>query len=278
MKIWKEKWNYKPIFVNKVGKETRERFAMAQIAELYDVSSLTVSDFENSLIDKALDTSERLFKLNRIRPIIVCKEQVIVLNPVEFKNKIANKENDAGKCSSGYIYICRNKNKAIFLSDLLHELSHLYSFYSLEIREGGKQRFIKVSQTGYSIITSTELLYDGLNEATTDIFSKIIMKELFRRYPEILSVDEKDYALNYYGYPYHATLLEEIIFHLTEENVLLLPLLKSYIDGSSDFINQLKKELPQAVEVLKQMNNNSDSVFKAAFSLGGDDLVEKMKK
>jgi len=138
-----------------------------------------------------------------------------------------------------------DENKVKFLSDLAHELSHLLSFYSLAIKEEDKIRHINVRQSGCSNLWKK--YYDGLNEAVTELWSKVILREFFRIYPNILSEKEKDIALNYYGYPYHATLIEEIIYNLVDNNVLVWPLFKSYFFGS-----RKSKEQPLRQNLLLQ--------------------------
>jgi hypothetical protein len=233
MKIWKEKWNYKPIFIGNVSDQTKDAFALPVIIELYGVSSLPFNELESNLISKILKINKRLFQMNEIKPIIVNKEQIVILSQDDFKMKIADNETENGKCSNGYIYVCRNNDISVFLNELSHALSHLLSFYSLAIKEEDKIRHINVRQSGCSNLWKK--YYDGLNEAVTELWSKVILREFFRIYPNILSEKEKDIALNYYGYPYHATLIEEIIYNLVDNNVLVWPLFKSYFFGSSDF-------------------------------------------
>ncbi|NLZ74541.1 hypothetical protein GX917_01370 [Candidatus Falkowbacteria bacterium] len=278
MKMWKEKWNYSPVFVGDVSEQTKNDFSLPVIKELYNISSLPLNDAESGLISKILKVSNELFKINDIMPINICREQVRILHQSEFQEKVATKNTDQGKCLNGYIYVCRNNDISIFVSDLVHELSHLLSFYSLEIEESGKKRYINLKQSGYSIKGEGNIYnYDGLNEAVTELWSKIILQQLFNKYPTILGDEEKDKALNYYAYPYHVALVEEIIFNLTDKNSLIWPLFKSYFDGSADFLRLLEEKLPKAFIALKGMNNDPQSVFETAYNIGGKRLLQKIK-
>lgn len=257
MRIWKEKWNYEPIFIGSVSDQTKNDFALPVIAELYDVSSLSFNNIENDLISKILRVCKKLFEINNVKPIVVNKQQIIILNQNVFKRKILNNDNETGKCSSGYVYVCRNNNIPVFLSELAHELSHLFSFYSLLIKEEYGKRYINVYRLGYYFKDGDDVKYNGLNEAVTELLSKVILKELFKTYPDVLNANEKDEALNYYGYPYYVALLEEIIFNLDNSNFLTWLLFKSYFDGSSDFLKILKQEFPKVFLVFKNMGYQS---------------------
>ncbi len=277
MEVWKEKWNYAPIFIGEVSAQTKFDFSLPQIAELYKVSSLVCNNFEKNVIAKILDISKNIFKINSLKPIKVHKKQIIILDRDVMVDKIVDSNKENGKCSNGYIYVCRNNNKSVFISDLSHELAHLHSFYSLGIIEQGESRCIETIRLGYSLKKSdVNYLYDGLNEAVTDLWSKVILRELFRAYPEILTENEKKKALKYYAYPYHVTLLEEIIFNMTRGNVLVWPLFKSYFDGSSCFLDLLEKELLLSLEPIKKMTNQKESALKTAEMIGGSSLLQKV--
>lgn len=263
MANWHEKWNYRPIFVGEVSKGTRREFSVAQVAELYDITYLSWNDFESEVIAKILEISTSVLEINGIRPIKVHNEQIIILEKDVFLDKVANSENETGKCSNGFVYVCRNENKSVFVSDLSHELSHLYSYYSLQIKEDGEFRYIDTAQLGYSLLLGKNKHdYDGLNEAVTEMWSKVILSQLFREYPALLTESEQEEALSYYAYPYHAALIEEIIFKMTKDNVLALPLFKSYFDGSTDFLDLLNEELPLMGEHLRLMTNTKASALK----------------
>jgi hypothetical protein len=279
MKIWKEKWNYQPVFVGKVSAETKLYFSLPKINEIYNVSSVSWSDFESCVIAKVLSVSNYLLKVNNIRHVKVHKKQIIILKKDVFIDKVANKDNQGGKFSYGYIYVCRDENKVKFLSDLAHELSHLLSYYSLAISESKDRRSVSLKKDGYSIFCKDDdLFYDGLNEAVTDLWSKVILKQLFRIYPRILSEKQKEEALNFYAYPYHVTLLEEIIFNMTKDDVLVWPLFESYFDGSSNFLNLLENELPALAGHIKTMSSKKESVLKVAEIIGDCSLLEKIRK
>jgi hypothetical protein len=278
MEIWKEKWNYSPVFIGKISDKTKSDFLLPKIAEIYNVSSLPWNDFESYAVTQILNASENLFKLNGLRPIKVHNEQIIILDKDVFKDKLANSEEEVGKCSNGYIYVCRNEDRSKFLCDLAHELSHLFSFYSLAIKEEGGYRFIDVWKRGFSLIKENDkFFYDGLNEAATDLWSKVVLQKLFISYPDILDKEKKDEALNYYAYPFHASLLEELISKMTSNNILIWPLFKSYFDGSSDFLNLLKNELPTLVKPIKTMTSEKESALKVAEIIGGCLLLKKIR-
>ncbi len=279
MITWKEKWNYLPVFIGEVSTNTKSDFLLPKIVKIYNVSSLPWNDFESYAITNILNASKNVLKVNGIKTIKVYNKQIIILDRDVFNDKVANSEEEVGKCSNGYVYVCRNKDKSRFLCDLAHELSHLLSFYSLIIKEEGDNRFIGVRKTGYTLIDEgDELFYDGFNEAVTDLWSKVILQELFRLYPNTLNNKKKDEALNYYAYPFQVSLLKEIIFNITSNNILIWPLFKSYFDGSFDFLNLLEKELPISAEPIKTMTSQKESVFKTAEIIGGHSLLEKIIK
>lgn len=279
MKTWKEKWNYQPVFVGSVSTETRFSFSIPKINEIYNVSSVSWNDFESWVIAKILNISNYTLRVNGMKHIKVHEKQIIILEKDLFINKVADIDEQGGKCSYGYIYVCRDQNKVKFLSDLAHELSHLLSYYSLLISEikGERSISIKKRKTGYSMFCEDDnLLYDGLNEAVTELWSKVILEQLFRMHPGILPESQKEEALNYYAYPYHVPLLKEIIFNITKDNVLVWPLFKSYFNGSSCFFDLLEKELPSSIDLIKKMTKEDKSAFKIAEVIGGRSLVEKI--
>lgn len=275
MKKWKEKWNYHPNFLGEVSDQARRDFTPPRIANLYNVKSLDWTNFERKMIEKILAVSKNFFKVNVIKPIKVHSEQIIILDREEFKDKVSDRESDSGKCSTGYVYVCRNDDRSVFLNDFLHELSHLFSFYSLSIKENKKNRMIDMRQLGYSIKKFQEdCSYDGLNEAATELLAKSILREFLKENPNILTDKEVEKALYYLAYPYHATLLEEVIFNLTSDNVLVAPLFKSYFDGSHDFLDLLRKELPAAHLAFRKMDATKKSALEAAFLIGGSSLLD----
>lgn len=277
MKIWKEKWNYKPVFVGKVSAETELYFSLPKINEIYNVSSVAWSDFESLVIAKVLSVSNYLLKVNNIRNIKVHKKQIIILKKDVFIDKVADRDDQGGKCSYGYIYVCRDENKVKFLSDLTHELSHLLSYYSLAISGSNNGKSVNLRKTGYSMFCEDgNFFYDGLNEAVTDLWPKVILKQLFRIYPGMLPEKQKEEALNFYAYPYHVTLLEEIIFNMTQDELLVWPLFESYFNGTSCFLSLLEKELPLSIEPIKKMTNQKESVLTTAEMIGGSSLLQKI--
>lgn len=273
MEAWGSKWNYLPVFSGEVSTKTIEGFSVAQIKKLYNAESLIWNDFEESIIDKALKIANDMFEGVGFKPISVDKKQLTILSLDQYESIISQSSTERGRCSNGHVYICRNSEKAYFIADLLHELSHLYSFYSLAVSEESKRRSIEMAQLGYAFYKQQDAQsFVGLNEATTELWSKVLMCELFKVYPKVLSEAEKDLALNYYAYPYHSSLIEEIVFKLTKDDVLLWPLLKSYFDGSNDFLDLLKKELPLASEAIEEMSSTKEAALSAAYRIGGDAL------
>lgn len=277
MKTWKEKWNYQPIFVGRVSTKTKFSFSLSRINEIYKVSSVSWNDFENWVIANILDISNYVLKTNNMKHIKVHERQIIILEKDLFMNRVADSDEQGGKCSYGYIYVCRDENKVKFLSDLAHELSHILSYYSLAICESEKGKSVSLRKTGYSMLCENgNFFYNGLNEAVTDLWSKVILEQLFRMHPDVLPESQKEEALNYYAYPYHVALLEEIIFKITKDNVLVWPLFKSYFNGSSCFLDLLEKELPSSINLIKEMTDKKESVLKTAEIIGGKSLAEKI--
>lgn len=278
MKEWKQKWNYQPCYKGEVSAKTKKEFANAQIKELYDTSSFSWNDFEREAVTKVIELANYMLKVNGFKAIKICDKQIIILTDKEFVKKIREGQTEVGKYSSGYIYVCRNEDRAAFVSNLAHEISHLLSFYSLRIEEKERMRIVNLRQTGLSFKTEDgKCLFDGLNEAFTDIWAKVILIQVFQRYPNLLSKEEiKEALISNYGYLYHALLLEEILFKLTKNRVLVWPLFKSYIDGSLDFILAVENVLPAAAKALKVMSREKESALEVAFLIGGDELRKKI--
>lgn len=278
---WREKWNYGVEFLTPVEDITRKRFEVANINNVFNIQSLPWTKFETSLIEKLLLTRQRLFIQNNLSPIKVHKHQIIIIDDKTYDEIVKIKDGEGGKCQYGYIYVRRNEYICKFISDLTHELSHLDSLYVLSIKEKslGRERTINQYKLGYCIQNDPakdEYQYQGLNEAVTEMWSKIMINEVFGRYPRLISGKNMEETLNCFSYPYHVALLENLVFNLPKNDSLAQALFKSYFDGSSDFFDLLEKEIKGAKLILEKMDATDESVFEAAQSIGGEELKTKI--
>lgn len=276
---WREKWNYSPNFIGDVSEETKKDFLVAQVMNMHDVSSLDWTSFEEKIIRAVIKAGNNLLKVNGFKQIKIFDRQIIVLDDEVYKEKVKMSENEGGNCSFGYVFVRRNKDRGHFIIDIAHEISHLFSFYSLSVKEEKKERFINSNKLGFSLLDrerEEKFLYFGLNEAATDLWSKAILREVERMgiFSNLLSEEEK--TVTFYGFAYglHVHLIEEIFLNRDEKFVW--PFLKSYFDGSDDFLNLIKKDMPEVLPIIKNMDNTVESVIQAAYEIGGDKLRDKI--
>ena len=274
MKIWKEKKNYHAIFVGEVGDATWRKYSFAHIIDLFQFESLSWNQFEKRAIDQIINTNNYLLKINKFDPTIIHREQIVILEKEQFAAMVSRSEIEF---YSGYIYICRNDNRAQFISDLAREITRLSSFYSLRIEEKDDKKVVTVAQSGYSLkLSHQSYIYNALNEAVTELWSKQLLQQLFSVDKDFLSKEEKNGALRLYNYPRQQRLLEEI-FYKTEANTnLIKPMFKSYFNGSLDFLQILEDKLPLVLTSLRGMGKREKSVITAAYLIDGDELVKKI--
>ncbi|MFA7050255.1 MAG: hypothetical protein WC164_04085 [Patescibacteria group bacterium] len=278
MDIWSEKWNYKPEFIGGVSKQTKDDFSLPKIAQIFDIEPLSWNDFEKNIIKKILESSYCVLEINQIKPIKVYEEQIIILSKDDYDSKIALGPDEAGRCSNGYLYICRNEDQVVFIHNLAHELSHLLSFYSLEIKERGKRRFINMKQSGYSIYGSRGAsFYSGLNEAVTDLCAKLFLDYFLDGNENLFTRMERKNIVNYFSYPYHVALIETLIFP-EEDDLLAYAFFESYFTGANCFFEILERRKPGLLDILKNMNASEESALESALVIGGESLVEKIKE
>jgi hypothetical protein len=277
---WKEKWNYSPHFIGNINEDTKKDYSIAKIIKIHNVSSLTWTPLEEKIIRAIVNAGNNLFKINNFNQIRVFDRQIIILDDAVYKDRVKMSENEGGSCSFGYVYVRRRENLCDFIIDLAHELSHLFSFYSLSIKEDNKnkKRFINFHKLGFHLSDEEDKVsfYFGINEAATDIWSKAILSEVIRTgfLNDFLDKEKKDFILHNFAYDLHVKLIEEIVLNKIEGSSFYF--IKSYFDGSNDFCEFLEKKNPGVLPVLKNMDNTRESVINVAHEVGGEKLKDKI--
>lgn len=267
---WIGKWNYQVNFTKAVSSEDRDIFCKPQINQVYDFKSLKMTKFEIFIIGKILKIFEDFLKELGFEVVPIGLHQIIIVNKDEFEKKFPH---SLGKCIFGFIYIPRlTKERWRFISTLSHELAHLVSFYALSIgvrRDGHGS--IKTIRLGYfdrknGIFNH----FNGLNEASTEMFAVLVREKI------IASglVVGKNAALlgSYITYAHPVIFLEKIFVLSGDQKIAKKMLIKSYIDGSTDFFDFIESRLPGTVACLRKMTPLKRSVFKAALAIGGQSL------
>jgi len=273
MNSWKSKWNYAIEFEGDVDNKTRKLFQTPQINNIFDVKSLRHNSFEKRAIQDTIKATNRVLKRLSFPRIYISSNQFIILDRKEYETRVADNEFNGGKFSYGFVYLIRNKNKIKFLHDLTHEISHFVSFYGLSVTEIEDLRKMNLAKSGYSEKKDEPYLFDGLNEAATELFSLQIKEILgdFYQLPKNITSQ----------YPEQVIIVEKLISSVKNKDLLMKLLFKSYIDGSEDFLDLMESEIPGSREHLKMLQADEKSPYTIARLMGEEYelyLIEEMKK
>lgn len=274
---WKEKWNYAPKFIGPVSEETKNDFLIARVMNVHQVSSFIWTTFEKHIIAAAIKAGNNLLKVNGFKPMRIFDNQIIILDDEVYEKNVKMSENEGGNCSFGYIFLRRNKDRCHFVIDIAHEISHLFSFYSVSVKENKECRSIDFYQLGFhSLSEKGNSPCFGLNEAATDLWSKVLLREMERvgAFDNLFSKEEKGRIFYEFAYALHVHLIEEVFLNKSEK--FIWPFFKSYFDGSNDFLELVKQEMPEVLRIIKNVDNTRESVVQAAYEIGGDKLRDKI--
>jgi len=278
MANWKEKWNYKPVFIGEINEETKNRFKVAQIQELFSVKSQVKTYCFNQIIQLIVSIANDILTSLNLPSIAISEEQVLLLTKKEFKDNVLMNEDDAGKCCTGYIYIIKQRDNVRLIHDLSHEISHLISFYRLKIKKRTKDKIAIDSESGYTVnIGTNSFLFDGLSEATTELFAYEIRKR-FVEQTNFLTVKDAERLCNTLVYYEHISLIRVLLSIYAKGGLSKDLLFKSYIDGSNDFINTLKACSLKAYEQLMILDSHNYNILNTAFKIGGEKLEKEVNK
>ncbi len=276
---WKGKWNYLAYFSKGINPHTRSRFQKARICKVYGVRTLRRSCFERTAIQVAISALNEVLHDLGIKGVPISYDQILVLDLEKFIKEVNLGKRDRGAAAgNGFAYIPRNNvRRARFIHDVTHELAHLASFYGLSLSKSGNKVMINQSRSGYSIWKPKRTQFSGLNEAATEILAQLIRRKL----PAEIGLTEKERQelFNIGVYVPQCILVMGLLKH---SSLPLSLLLRSYIDGSDDFLRELGLRIPHAQQALSVMNLTDKSPRHAAKTIAGKKgeqmLEEEMKR
>lgn len=273
---WKSKWNYQAEFIGEVPDDLIEYFKDAQIQESYEVNKLSFTKFEEEAINRVINFFNYVFLKFGFLDLEISSKQIIIIEESEFIEKIAKSR---GLCKFGYVYLSRDQKNWRFLRSLVHEIAHLCSFYSLEIKEKNSSILIDLKKTGFYQKEKNHYYYQALNEAATEFFADIIMHYILST--DLLSSEERNQLASFTNYLPEKTFFEEL-FNSSQNSVKLWnSFFKSYIDGKNTFLNELEESFPNTcldLDIKKLKVNEEEKIRRIAKKIDNNLLMKINQK
>lgn len=270
---WNSKWNYQASFIGNVPSELEAVFNIAQINESYQVNKLAFTKFEEEAINRVINlVNLLLYKLN-FKAIEISPFQIIIVEEIEFIEKIAQSR---GLSKFGYVYLSRDEKNWRFLRSLIHEVSHLISFYSLEVKEENNTILVDLNKTGFYYKEKNSYYFHAFNEAATEFFADKIMYYILSS--DLLMDKEKKALQSFTNYLPEKIFFEELINLFNDSNKFWNTLFKSYLSGEVAIFRMLEEEFPEIYMDIKNLKAGEEENLKKLARKQDPILLENLER
>lgn len=290
-KSMSEKWNYKLYLTGSESPEkeaVRKSFQEESTAEIYNVRDLKRTKVEKQAIDTALTSTEQAIVDLGLTCPAINQESIHIVTAKEFETKVDPESR--GLTSFGNIYIIRDSNYPRFIHDLTHELSHLVSFYALNVKhsydeENKKgQNEVGLRKSGFSFIPKagqSDPHFNGLDEAVTEMFAQKIREKYIQSRPE-LKDETKEFLVKKIVYWSHIMVIDQVISAITsndeEYKQMEQDFFRDKITGESKVLKKISLYNKEWIKILYTMGSSDEDARNAAMQMGFTELAKKIEE